>query len=463
MAFGIILILIVIVTVLFHFFSPWQQTPLASNWGTIDDTLLITIIICGVFFILIILFMAVALIRFRHVEGQRAHFEPENKKLEWWLTVLTSVGIAGMLAPGLVVYGDFVRPPKEAMLIDVMGQQWRWMFRFPGKDGVLGTSDIKHISYNNPMGVDPDDPNGQDDYIINSNEVRLPKDQPIKFLLRSKDVLHNFYVPQFRAKMDLVPGLVSFFWATPTHVGNFEILCAEYCGVGHYNMRGMVHVDEQEDFDRWLRQQPTLADTLSGGTLSGLAKQGQQLSESQGCLSCHSTDGSKGLAPSWFDLSGRQVELEDGTTVTADDAYLRESITAPKAKMVKGYPPVMVAYPLSDEQLDAIVAYIKTLSDKQAANDQANEGERIAGARGCLACHSTDGSQMVGPTWLGIYGKQQEMADGSVVTVDDSYLTESIRNPKAQIVKGYPGVMPPDDMSDEEIAAVIALIKSLAR
>ena len=463
MAVGIILILIVIASVLFHVFSPWQQTALASNWGTIDDTLLITVIICGFFFVIIILFMAIAVMRFRHVEGQRAHFEPENKKLEAWLIGLTSVGIAGMLAPGLVVYGDFVHPPKDAMLMEAVGQQWRWMYRFPGKDGKLGTSDVSHVNFKNPLGIDPDDPFGQDDYVINSNAVHLPKDQPVKFLLRSKDVLHDFYVPQFRAKMDLIPGTVSYFWATPTKVGNYEILCAEYCGVGHYNMRGMVHVDEAADFERWLRQQPTFADTLSGGTLSGLAQQGQQLAESQGCLSCHSLDGSKQLAPSWYRLFGRERTLADGTTATADEAYLRESITAPGARLVKGFPAVMVAYDFSSEQLDALVAFIKTLVPADTSGDElANQGARIAAARGCLACHSLDGSPTVGPSWKGIYGTTETMSDGSTSKVDDAYLTESIHAPNAKIVKGYPGVMPVDELGDEEVNAIIALIQSLS-
>lgn len=463
MAVGIILILIVIASVLFHVFSPWQQTALASNWGTIDDTLLITVIICGFFFVVIILFMAIAVMRFRHVEGRRAHFEPENKKLEAWLIGLTSVGIAGMLAPGLVVYDDFVHPPQNAMLVEAVGQQWRWMYRFPGKDGKLGTSDVSHVNFKNPLGIDPDDPFGQDDYIIKSNAVHLPKDQAVKFLLRSKDVLHDFYVPQFRAKMDLVPGTVTYFWATPTKVGNFEILCAEYCGVGHYNMRGMVHVDEPEDFERWLRQQPTFADTLSGGTLSGLAQQGQELAASQGCLSCHSLDGSKQLAPSWYGLFGSQRSLEDGSTVRADEAYLRESITTPGAQLAKGFPPVMVSYKFSAEQLDALIAYIKTLVAADNSGHQlATMGERIAGARGCLSCHSLDGSPSVGPSWRGIYGAAEAMSDDTTITVDDQYLIESIHAPNAKIVKGYPGIMPADELGDEEVSAIIALIKSLS-
>ncbi|MGI9284136.1 MAG: cytochrome c oxidase subunit II, partial [Pseudomonadales bacterium] len=250
MTFGIILILIVVGSILFHFLSPWGATPLASNWGTIDDTLVITTVITGIFFVAINIFMAYAVIRFRHRgDGRRAAYEPENKKLEWWLIAITTVGVCGLLAPGLVVYAHFVNVPEEADVFEAHAQQWQWTFRFPGEDGQLGTADVKFMSFDNPFGLNPGDPNGQDDVLIQNNELHLPIDRPVKALLRSKDVLHDFYVPQFRAKMDIVPGLVSYMWFTPTKTGTYEILCAEYCGTGHYNMRGLVVVDEQADFE----------------------------------------------------------------------------------------------------------------------------------------------------------------------------------------------------------------------
>jgi len=259
MTVAIILAVLVAGSVVFSLLSPWWFTPLASNWGTIDDTLIITFLITGVVFAALALFMTYAVYRYRNRTGSRATYEPENKKLEGWLTGVTSVGIAAMLAPGLVVWNDFITVPPNAMEVEVLGQQWAWAFRFPGEDGVLGTVDTRRISADNPFGIDPDDPKGQDDILVASNELHLPIDKPVKVLLRSIDVLHDFYVPQFRAKMDLVPGTVSYFWFTPEKAGQVEILCAEMCGVGHSMMRGTVVIENQDSYQAWLRDQQTFA------------------------------------------------------------------------------------------------------------------------------------------------------------------------------------------------------------
>jgi cytochrome c oxidase subunit 2 len=265
MVVAIVLAALVLGSVLFSFLSPWWFTPLASNWGTIDDTLIITFVITGIVFCIIVLFMAYAVYRYRHRDGTRAAYEPESRKLELWLTGLTSVGIAAMLAPGLVVWDDFVRPPPDAYEVEVLGQQWSWAFRFPGEDGVLGAADSRRIDVENPFGIDPEDPRGQDDVLVEGGELRLPVGRPVKMLLRSVDVLHDFYVPQFRAKMDLVPGMVTYFWFTPTRTGDFEILCAELCGLGHSAMRGIVVVVEEEEHGPWLSEQVTFAQTAAGG------------------------------------------------------------------------------------------------------------------------------------------------------------------------------------------------------
>ena len=266
----VILILVAVGSVLFHFMSPWWWTPIASNWGYIDDTIIITFWVTGVVFVGIILFMAYCVLRFRYQPEKRAVYEPENKKMEWWLTILTGVGVAIMLTPGLFVWNQFVTVPEDAMEFEVVGQQWLWTFRFPGKDGVLGTSDSRNINDDNPFGVNPDDPNGRDDVLIEDSELHIPLDRPIKVLLRSIDVLHDFYVPEFRAKMDLVPGAVTFFWFIPTRTGTFDILCFELCGVGHHAMRGSVVVEEESAFEAWLQEQPTFAQSLAqAGTGTG--------------------------------------------------------------------------------------------------------------------------------------------------------------------------------------------------
>ena len=260
---AVALVLVAIGSVVFHFVSPWWWTPIASNWGYIDDTIIITFWVTGVVFVGIVLFMAYCVIRYHHRKGRRAAYEPENKKLEWWLTGLTTVGVAVMLTPGLFVWDQFVTVPEGAAEFEVVGRQWQWGFRFPGKDGVLGTSDTRNVSDENPFGLTPNDPNGQDDVLVDDSEVHLPLDRPIKVLLRSIDVLHDFYVPEFRAKMDMVPGMVTYFWFTPIRTGTFDILCFELCGVGHYLMRGNVVVEEESAFQAWLEEQPTFAQSLA--------------------------------------------------------------------------------------------------------------------------------------------------------------------------------------------------------
>lgn len=272
MLVALILILVVVGTVAFHFLSPWWWTEIASNWGYIDNTIIITFWITGVVFIAIIGFTAYCVYRFHHIEGRKAFYEPENTKLEWWLTGLTTVGIAALLAPGLFVWGQFISVPAGAAEFEVLAQQWMFTYRYPGKDGKLGTTDIKKITPENPFGINKDDPNGQDDILIESDDAHLPIDKPVKVLLRSVDVLHNFYTPQFRAKMDIVPGMITYFWFTPTRTGTFDVLCFELCGTGHYAMRSNVVVEDESAYNAWLAQQPTFAQLMKESG-RGLAKQ----------------------------------------------------------------------------------------------------------------------------------------------------------------------------------------------
>lgn len=371
MALAIVLMALVAAAVLFHFLSPWWLTPLASNWGQIDTTLMITLAITGAFFIAINLFVAYCLIRFRQRDGHRAAHDPENKKLEGWLTGLTAVGIIAMLAPGLFVYAAYIDPPADSLVFEAVGQQWQWRFRFPGQDGKLGVTDSRFVNAENPLGLAPNDPHGQDDILILNSEVHLPVGKPIKVLLRSQDVLHDFYVPPFRARMNLVPGMVTHFWFTPTKTGRFEILCAQLCGVGHFNMRGYVVVEEPAAFQAWLSKQSTFAHgavkTASVTTGNALPAQGKLLAQSRGCVACHSADGSPSIGPSWKGLYGKTETLSDGSTVQVDPAYIAESIRSPNAKIVHGYPAIMPPFSLSDPEITSLIAYMKTLSGKTVA------------------------------------------------------------------------------------------------
>lgn len=382
MIMAVALLLIVVGSVLFHWLNPWWTTPLASNWQAMDDTLTITLVITGIFFVAINLFVVYTLLRFRHRDGRRAAHEPENKKLERWLIGGTSVGIMALLAPGLVVYANYVRSPHDAMELEVLGQQWQWHFRLPGADGKFGATDARFVKGGNPFGLDPDDPAGQDDILVAANEVHLPLGKPVLVLARSHDVLHDFFVPPFRARMNTVPGQVSRFWFTPTLAGRYEALCAQLCGVGHPNMRGFVVVEDEASFNAWLAAQPTFAKTqvkapavspAEGAAGAGArVEQGRALAESKGCVACHTIDGTPRVGPTWKGLYGKTETMADGSTALVDENYLRSFIRDPQARQVKGFAPVMPKLDVSDEELAALVAYIQSLGSPpaQAATEQ---------------------------------------------------------------------------------------------
>lgn len=390
MAMVIALIVIVVASLVFHFVSPWWLTPLASNWDRMDRTLLITLAFTGFFFVVVNFFLAYALLKFRHRSGNtapmdrnsghRAAYVPENKKLERWLIIATSIGIVGLLAPGLFVYADYVRAPQDAQVLEILGQQWQWRFRFPGPGGKLGMTSVNLISPANPFGIDPKDPAGHDNVIINSGEVHLPLGKPVKVLLRSNDVLHDFFVPPFRARMNIVPGMVTTFWFTPTKAGRYEALCAQLCGIGHPNMRGYVVVEDEAAFQAWLKAQPTFAASMAPAAATGAAiaplasaapstaagaapdllAQGKALSQSKGCVACHTVDGNAGVGPTWKGLYGKTETMADGATAKVDEAYLKTFIRNPTAKTVKGFAPIMPKIEMSDAELAALVAYIES-------------------------------------------------------------------------------------------------------
>ncbi len=257
MAVVLVLVAIAVGSVLFHLLSPWWWTPIASNWSYIDHTLVITFWITGAVFVAVVLFVAYCVWRFRHDPGRRAAYEPENRRLESGLAVGTAIGVFAMLAPGLFVWHQFITVPSEAAEIEIVGQQWLWSFRLPGADGKLGRAETRDVAPDNSLGIDKADADALDDVVIEGGELHLPVGKPVKVLLRSIDVLHDFYVPEFRAKMDMIPGMVTYFWLTPTRTGTFDILCAELCGVGHSQMRGMVVVDSEADYQTWLAEQAT--------------------------------------------------------------------------------------------------------------------------------------------------------------------------------------------------------------
>jgi len=450
MALAVVIVLLVIGSLIFHFASPWYFTPLASNWDTIDFTVDVTFWVCGIVFVLVNLFTAYCVVRFRARKGHTAHYEPESKRLEIVLTVVTSVGVAAMLTPGLFVWGDFVNVPEEATEFEAMGKQWHWSFRLPGADGALGRSDVRHMSVDNPLGVDPQDPNGQDDLMILGPIMHLPVGQPVKALLRSSDVLHNFTVPQFRVKMDLVPGLVTYQWLTPTVPGTYEILCEEHCGVGHFAMRGRVVVDEPAQYEQWLAGLPTFAQTQSrpvGNAAAGANNYAV-------CTACHGAQGEgnqqlnapkiSGL-PAWY--LDRQLRNYQQRVRGGDPQDIYGAQMAPMAMTVTD-PAVMAN----------VIAYIQTLPDTPAGDTvvgDAARGERLYPT--CAVCH--------GPAGEGRWGTNAPPLAG----MTDWYLVRQLENFKSRVRGGHPEDIYGDQMhmmanillDEDAINDIVAYINTL--
>lgn len=434
MILAIVLVLLVAGSVLFHFLSPWYFTPIASNWSAIDDTISITFWVTGFVFVAVNLFMAYCVMRYRHRKGSRAEYEPENKKLEGWLVGLTTVGIIGMLAPGLFVYAKIVQVPKDAAVFEAMGKQWHWGFRFPGKDGVMGTVDARYVSDQNPFGMNPDDPFGRDDVLISSPEVHLPVGKPVKALLRSIDVLHDFTVPQFRVKMDLVPGLVTYTWFTPTRTGKFDLLCEELCGIGHFVMRGGVIVEEERAFQAWLSGYPTFAQSLA--QVPGDVAAGQSLYAV--CSACHGMKGEGNPALNAPKLSGQ------------GDWYLKRQLNNFKQgargthdKDVYGKQMAPMAATLADgAAIESVVAYIKTLPDSPAPSTvkiNTQDGRNLYAT--CGACHGADGRGV------------QAMNAPRLAGMSDWYLVTQLKNFKQGIRGAHP-----KDMYGPQMVSMAAIV-----
>jgi len=408
MTLAIVLVLLVLGSILFHFLSPWWFTPVASNWGSIDDTINLTFWVTGIVFVLVNVFMAYAIYRFRYNKTRKARYEPENKKLEIWLTVITSIGIVAMLAPGLMVWAKFVEVPENASVVEVVGQQWQWRYRFPGQDGELGRTDASFFGTDNPFGIDPTDSNGQDDILVSSNDLHLPLGQPVKVLLRSKDVLHNFTVPQFRVKMDLVPGIVSYIWFTPTRTGRFDVLCEELCGIAHFAMRSHVVVDEERDYQTWLASFPTFAQTQIPKTSDIQA--GEALYAV--CASCHGQQGE-----GKFDMNAPTIAGLSAGYIKRQLSYYQQGIRGAHSEDIYGQQMAAMTGVLADQAaIDNVSAYIATLQGKPSdqgsdQNDTATTNGNLAKGRryfqNCSVCHGENGegrSFADAPKLAGQYG-----------------------------------------------------------
>ncbi len=246
-----------------------------------------------------------------------------SHKLETLWTVIPFVIAMTMFGWGASVYFEQYSPPKNAIEIYVVGKQWMWK--------------IQHST-------------GQREI----NELHIPVGRKVKLIMTTEDVIHDFFVPAFRIKADVVPGRYTSEWFEATKPGTYHLFCAEYCGMNHSGMIGSVIVMEAREFDNWLSGN-------AGNQTPAVA--GQQLYQSLGCVSCHGANGEGGRGPTLAGLFGRQTLLSTGQTVRADEAYIRESIINPQAKLVAGFGPIMPTFQgqVSEDQLVQLLAFIKSL------------------------------------------------------------------------------------------------------
>ncbi|HEX2980219.1 MAG TPA: cytochrome c oxidase subunit II [Anaerolineaceae bacterium] len=297
----------------------------------IDNLFNIHFIAMAFLFALIVVFMLYSVVVFRQRPGddEDAAHVTGNNKLEIAWTILPLLTVLGVALYGARNLGETVRIDPDAMVINVTGGQWFWSFEYPDT-GVI------------------------------SQTLALPVNRQVLLRMSSRDVIHSFWVPEFRVKQDLLPGenMIKELRITPTRVGQYELLCAEMCGVSHAYMTSQVLVMEDADFSAWMQQQ-------SAGATADPVALGEKVAKDNGCTACHSVDGKPSVGPTWKGLYGSQRPLEDGTTVQADDDYLYRSIVDPHAQIAQGFPgtvmPNNYEEVLEQDQIRDVIEFIKSL------------------------------------------------------------------------------------------------------
>jgi cytochrome c oxidase subunit 2 len=311
---------------LFDFMLPELKSPLT---GASTDAVMAFIHIVS---FIILAGVTIALIYFaikykRKSEDDETPLITHDNKLEITWSVIPLLLVFIVFGWGYKGWLNLQTPPDNAYEIHVSAYKWGWTF-----------------SYENGAQI--------------GNEVHVPAGRPVKLVMQSQDVLHSFFVPDYRIKQDVLPNRYTTVWFQAEEEGESQVFCTEYCGTSHSDMLATVVAHTQEDFEAWLDEQ----NTGGGGTP---VERGKSLVSIQGCVTCHSVDGSEKIGPSFQGLFGREETMTDGTTLTADENYIRESILNPSAKIVEGYQNQMVSYEgrLSDDDISDIIEYIKTLED----------------------------------------------------------------------------------------------------
>jgi len=306
---------------------PFQPEQASSIAKSVDQLYFFLTAVTLFFTVLIFSVIFYFMIKYRRRSPDEKPKEIEGSlPLEVLWTAIPTLIVAGIFIWSSTLYFRNAEPPKGSMEIFVTGKQWMWK--------------VEH-------------PEGQREI----NELHVPLGQPVKLTMTSEDVIHDFFVPAFRVKKDVLPGRYTTLWFQATKVGTFHLFCAQYCGAFHAGMIGSIIVQEPEEFERWL---------AGGAPGESVEQAGAKVFQANGCPTCHLADGS-GLAPSLLGVYGQPVKLTTGEIVTADDAYVRESILVPQAKIVMGYKPIMPSFQgqLTEEQLNDVIAYIRALGKAQ--------------------------------------------------------------------------------------------------
>lgn len=304
--------------------------PASSTAGSVDRLFYFILWVSLIFFAIIIGVMVWFVIRFRH--SRHAAPQPSvahHNVLEITWTVVPGIVVGLIFFWGFVGYLDMRKPPDNSYEIQVSAKKWSWNFTYP---------------------------NGHVD-----NHLHVPAGRPIRLVMSSQDVIHSFYVPAFRLKMDLIPGRYSTAWFTSEKPGEYTLFCAEYCGEQHSQMLAKVIVHGSGEFEKWLADAASLLDRVTP------VEAGEILYQRRGCVQCHSVDGGAKVGPTFMGTFGTEQALASGESVIIDENYLRESILEPQAKVRAGYKPVMPTYQgqLKEEEIDALIAYIKSLSESK--------------------------------------------------------------------------------------------------
>ncbi len=300
----------------------WFPHQASTTAYSVDMLLYFLLAVCGSVGLLVAVLIFYFSIRYRRRPGTPVPAEMRgNLKLEIFWSTTPMLIFIGIFIWGAMIYFNAYRAPDDATVVYVVGKQWMWK--------------IQH-------------PEGQREI----NELHVPLGRPVKVLLTSEDVIHSFFVPDFRIHMDVLPGRYTSVWFQPTEVGSFHLLCSQYCGANHAGMTGYVVVMEPRDYEQWLHLHAE----------GSLALQGRKNFLRYRCISCHSAD-PEARAPVLEELYGKPVHLRDGRTVIADEDYLREHILTPGNKVVVGWENIMPTFQgqVSAEEVNELVAYIKSL------------------------------------------------------------------------------------------------------